>query len=144
MSIRYPNANYPTAYDEANMSKADGVSVNTMKREIQSAGHDGTGGDFTLSFDGQGPTGAIAFDDTAADVKTALELLSNITTVEVTGAGSIADPFLVTFVDPGPASVPLMTGDDTGLTGETLGLVIALVQDGDSALVVTEATGAPL
>ncbi len=28
MSIRYPNANYPTAYDEANMQKSTDVPVN--------------------------------------------------------------------------------------------------------------------
>lgn len=140
MSIRYPNANYPEAYAEANMGKASGVPVNTTRREIQSVESDATGGDFTLSFEGQ-ETAAIAWDATAADVKTALELLSTITTVNTSG-GDLPAIVLVEFVDPGPSNVPLMVADDTGLTGETIGTTIIQTQTG--ALAVTQATGAPL
>lgn len=135
---RYPNANYPLAYDEANMGKADGVAINATRQEIQSVEHDGTGGDFTLTFEGQ-ETAAIAWDATAADVETALELLSTITAVTVTG-GDLPAAVLVEFVDPGPSNVPLLVDDDTGLTGETIGFTIAQVQPGSVA--VTDAVGA--
>ena len=137
---RYPNANYPEAYPEANMGKADGVAVNETRQEIQSVESDATGGDFTLAFEGQ-ETAAIAWDADAAAVKAALELLSTITLVNVT-AGDLPAAVLVEFVTPGPSNVPLMVADDTGLTGETIGTTIVQVQPG--SLVVTVATGAPL
>lgn len=34
MSIRYPNANYPQAYDEANMQKATDVDVNVAANNL--------------------------------------------------------------------------------------------------------------
>jgi len=42
---RYPNANYPQAYDEADMVKADGIPVNVA----------GTGLTVTEAGAGQGP-----------------------------------------------------------------------------------------
>lgn len=61
---RYPNANYPEAYDEDNMVKATDVPVNEDGglAEIQSVWNDASGGTFTFSYDGQGPTGALVFD----------------------------------------------------------------------------------
>ncbi len=135
---RYPNANYPLAYDEANMGKADAVAINEQQLEQQSVASDGTGGTFTLTFEGQ-ETGTIAFDAAASDIKTALELLSTITLVNVTG-GDLPTDVLVEFVTPGPSNVPLMVADDTLLTGETLGTVIVQVQPGSVA--VTDAVGA--
>lgn len=60
-----------------------------------------TGGTFTLTFDSGGPqtTAAIAWNASASAVKSALEALSNITTVTVTGSGTGSDPWLVTFED---------------------------------------------
>jgi hypothetical protein len=141
MSQRFPNANYPVAYAEANMGKADTLAVNAGRLEIQSVSNDGTGGTFTLTFRGA-ETAVIAYNANAAAVKAALELLATITTVNVTGIGTIADPSVVEFVTP-DLNVPLMVGDGALITGETVGLAIVAVQDG-SALIVTEATGAPL
>ncbi len=135
---RFPNANFPLAYDEASMGKADDVAINDTRQEIQSLTNDATGGDFTLSFEGQ-TTGAIVFNAAASVIKTALELLSTITLVIVTG-GDLPTDVLVEFVTPGPSNVPLMVADDTGLTGETLGSTILQVQTGH--LAVTDATGA--
>ena len=137
---RYPNANYPEPYPEANMGKADGVAVNETRQEIQSITNDATGGTFTLSFEGQ-VTGTIVFNAAASVIKTALELLSTITEVLVTG-GALPTDVLVEFVTPGPSNVPLMVADDALLTGETLGSTILQVQPG--SLDVTVATGAPL
>lgn len=85
--------------------------------EVQRVLHDHGAGTFTLSFDGQGPTGAIDFDAIASEVKTALELLSNITTVSV--VESATGDWLVTFEDPGDEDLVMMTGDDGNLTGGT-------------------------
>ncbi len=140
MSQRFPNANFPEAYPEADMGKATDVAVNETRQEIQSVESDATGGDFTLTFEGQ-ETAAIAWDATAADVKAALELLSTITLVNAT-AGDLPAAVLVEFVTPGPSNVPMMVADDTGLTGETVGTTILQIQPG--SLAVTVATGAPL
>lgn len=137
---RYPNANYPEAYPEANMGKATDVEANVTQQEIQSITNDATGGTFTLSFEGQ-VTGVIVFNAAASVIKTALELLSTITEVLVTG-GALPTDVLVEFVTPGPSNVPLMVADDALLTGETLGSTILEVQGGQ--LAVTVATGAPL
>lgn len=78
--------------------------------EIQSVAIVGaTGGTFTLTFDGQ-ITAAIAYNVTAVQLEAALEALSNITNVTVTGTGTSADPFLVTFMD-SFANVPQMTSN---------------------------------
>ena len=67
---------------------------------------DATSGDYTLSYGGQ-TTAAIAFDDAAAAVETAFELLSTITAVTVTGGGTHKNPFRITFVTPGSSLTPV-------------------------------------
>ncbi|HEY9417883.1 MAG TPA: hypothetical protein VIQ30_24250 [Pseudonocardia sp.] len=73
-----------------------GLGVN----EVQTVTITGTptGGSFTLTFAGQ-TTGAIAWNATAAAVKTALVALSNITAgdVDVTGGPGPGTPWVVTF-----------------------------------------------
>jgi hypothetical protein len=71
------------------------------------------GGTFPLTFQGQ-TTAGIAFDAAAADVKTALEALSNVTTVTVTKSGTT---YAVTFTDPGDQDLQQMTGSAASLTG---------------------------
>jgi hypothetical protein len=73
-------------------------------------------GDFTLSFDGEGPTAAIAYDALASVVETALEGLANIDSgdVEVTGT---APDFIVEFkVQYLATDVAEMTMNTAGLT----------------------------
>ena len=91
----------------------DGGYIN----EIQEMYNDGTGGTFTASFAGQGPTSAIAYNASAATLKTALETMTTITDVTVTGAGTIGDPWVITFVDPGGENLDLITTNDANLTG---------------------------
>lgn len=55
-----------------------------------------TGGTFTLTVDGQ-TTAAIAYNASASAVKSALEALSTVDTVTVTGVGSAADPWVIVF-----------------------------------------------
>lgn len=83
--------------------------------ELQSVRVNGTGGTFTLTYDGQ-TTGSIAQGALASAVETALEALSNVTAVTVTGSGTAADPYVVEFVDPA-GNVVAMTGDGSALTG---------------------------
>jgi hypothetical protein len=71
-----------------------------------------TGGDFTLTYDGQ-TTATIPFNASAAAVLAALNALSNIAPGDVTVTG--AGPYVVTFQTPGDTA--LMTADGTGLTG---------------------------
>ena len=86
--------------------------------EVQEVSNNATGGTFTLTFDGQ-TTAAINYNASAASVESALEALSNIADVSVTGSGASSDPWVVTFVDPGKQNVAQMTADDTNLTGGT-------------------------
>lgn len=73
----------------------------------------GDTGVYTLTFGGQ-ETGDLDIDDNAAAVETALELLSSITAVTVTGSGTRKDPFKVLFVTPSVA-VGAITEDFSGL-----------------------------
>jgi hypothetical protein len=81
-----------------------------------------SGGTFTLGFGplvGGQTTGAIAWNATAAQVKTALEALSNVQTGEVNTAGGPLDvsPVTVTFLNHlGNADVPQLVSDGTNLT----------------------------
>lgn len=80
-----------------------------------------TGGDFTLTFDGQ-TTAAIAFDAAAAAVQSALEALSNIAPGDVVCTGGPLPGAAVTVTFGGTLAgtdVPQMTANDAGLTGGT-------------------------
>lgn len=81
--------------------------------------NDATGGTFQLLFDGQA-TGNIAHDATAATVKAAVEALGNVGTVTVTGAGTDADPWVITVTDPAQTSFTVIANDSlTGGSGTT-------------------------
>jgi len=58
-----------------------------------------TGGTFTLKYRGQ-ETGTIAYNDSAANVQTALRALSNIGSTGVSVSGSGGGPWTVTFAGP--------------------------------------------
>jgi hypothetical protein len=95
-------------YDDAGTSEVQTLSVTGTP----------TGGDFTLTYDGQ-TTAAIAFDATAAAVQAALEALSNIDAGEVVCAGGPLDTDVtITFAgDLQGTNVSLIVADGTGLTG---------------------------
>jgi len=78
--------------------------------------NDATAGNGTITVDAQ-TTANVLFDATAADVKTALELLSSVTSVTVTGVGSVADPYIVTFADLVTHAVSITDFDLTGGPG---------------------------
>ena len=80
-----------------------------------------TGGTYTLTWSGQ-TTAGIPYNATAAQVKTALEALSNVNPgdVTVTGGPHPGTPVVVTFVGQYLSSdVPQMTASAAGLTGGT-------------------------
>ena len=102
---------------------------------------DSVSGSFTLSFNGQGPTGAITYDDVAADIKTALELLSNINTVAVTGGAGPGTDWVVEFQGTNAATdVALMTADSTLLLG---GTPVIIEETAGNAATFTPATSTP-
>lgn len=75
-----------------------------------------TGGTFTLT-DGTDTTAAIAWNAAAATIKSEIESFTAITTVTVTGTGTVADPYVVTYTSPSGTDVANVTGDGTSLTG---------------------------
>lgn len=104
--------------------------------EVQSVTITGapTGGTFTLTYSAQ-TTGAIAFDAAASAVQTALNALSNLDGVTVSGANG--GPYTVTFpVDMGDTAQ--MTASAAGLTGGTAPAVnVATVTPGVAPSVET-------
>lgn len=96
---------------------------------------DTSGGHFHLIFDGV-TSGNIAWNASAADVKTALVAMSNIGTGNVdTGGGALPGaPVTVTFQNAlGARNVPQMTTDATSLTGGTPTATVATTTEGNLA-----------
>lgn len=103
--------------DDALVNEVQSVyTTATENNEIQRIVIAATAGTFTLTFSAQ-TTSALDWDCTAAELDTALEALSNITTVFVTGSGTAADPFYVEFTNPGNQNVAQMTANIGSLTG---------------------------
>lgn len=87
-----------------------------------------TAGTWTLTLDAE-TTGALNWDDEAADIETALEALTAITSVSV--SGSMSAGFTVEFLNPGLQAVNTMTVDVSSLTGVTAGAV-SVIQVGSA------------
>jgi hypothetical protein len=86
-----------------------------------------TGGNFTLTFDGQ-TTGNIAYNAAASAVQSALVALSSVGTGNVSVAGSGGGPYTVTFQGDLANTELSLTGSGAGLTGGTTpGVTIAAV-----------------
>ena len=97
--------------------------------ERQFVANDATAGTFTLTLSGQ-TTGSLDWDATPAEVETALELLSNVTDVEVRGLPTAGNGWEVLFLDVDPDPVPLMTATDTLTGGSTT--IKVFIDDGDA------------
>ncbi|MFZ5560376.1 MAG: DUF4347 domain-containing protein, partial [Pseudomonadota bacterium] len=107
-------------------------------REIQQIVVDATGGDFNLTF-GSETTGFIDWNADAAAVKAALEALPNVTTVNVTGSGTAADPWLLEFVDHTEGSnAPELSLFDWTLEGNTRTGTVTTVQEGNATAAANE------
>lgn len=107
--------------------------------EVQTVAIDNasTGGTFTLTLDGQ-TTAAIAFNAIASAVKSALELLSTVDTVTVTGGAGPANDWIVEFTGTSAGTnVNAMVGDGALLTGGTTVCTVTETTRGGGDLVVT-------
>lgn len=118
---------------------ATGVSTlqqgSAPTNEIQAVWHDGTGGTFTLTYDGQ-TTAATAYNASAATVDTNLEALSTIDAgeVTVTGAGTQASPWLVEGTGGfAQTDIELLSGSAASLTGGKA-IVVATTIEADPGL----------
>ncbi len=100
---------------------AEGTDTLTWLNEKQLVTLTGaSGGTFTLSFDGQGPTTTIAWNAADTAVQAALEGLSNIASGDVAVTGSAGGPWTVEFKQAYEGvDVAMMTADSGGLTGTT-------------------------
>ncbi len=103
--------------EETQVAAATGLDE---KQLVQLSGTP-TGGTFRLTFRGQ-QTATIAYNASAADMKTALEALTTITTVTVTKPSAIS--WLVEFDDPGNEDLPMMTNSANSLTGVVIPVVV--------------------
>ena len=100
--------------------------------EVQTVTVTATGGTFTLTFSSQ-TTAAIAYDASAAAVKSALEALSNIGVGDVVVA-KVGSVFTVSFAGAlADTNVAQMTADGASLTGAGAGIVVATTTAGGTA-----------
>ncbi|MBA2116784.1 hypothetical protein [Bremerella alba] len=111
--------------------QSGGDGVNMIQQIRLPAGL--TGGTFTLSFEGQ-TTGNLTLDESAADVESALEALSNIDSGQVSVSGPDSGPWLVEFIGTRASSTQtLLTGNGTNLAGQSVGVATtAAGQPGDN------------
>jgi flagellar hook-associated protein 3 FlgL len=104
--------------DKYRLSINDGTDYVTVLKgkgsEIQTSTFSAvpTSGSFTLTFDGQ-KTSAIQWNEGAAEVKAALEALSDLDADDVTVTGSFAAGFTITFADTLGNVSELVAGDNT-------------------------------
>lgn len=108
----------------SNLMEFYGTHLGLQVNEVQTLTMTGppTAGTFTLTFNGQ-TTAPIAYNATAAAVKTALVALNNITAGDVDTAGGAfpGTPVTVTFKGAyEDTDVPSLTASSTGLTGGTI------------------------
>ena len=114
-------------------------TVNVRDTLTQKVWTTATSGNFTLSFSGQ-TTAAIPFNATASTVKSALAALSNIPDVngvDVTGSGTLADPWVVNFITfssavMGAQLLTASSGDVTIKAGSLAGIANRVFFDGDA------------
>lgn len=138
-----PSTDYLTVRlsDDSNVDEVMSLYNDALpQNEIQRISNDATSGTFTLSFDGQGPTAALAYNSTSGQIETALELFSNIVDVTVTGLGTPANPWIVEFLDPGDSDVAIITANDTGLTGGTTTITVSIPGSNGGTFTLSDGT----
>lgn len=113
----------------------------TLRRDAdigESIAVDATGGTFTITVAGV-ETAAIAFDATAAEVETAVELLSTVADGDLVVTGGPGDaggttPYVITYQRTGAlygTNVPVVTTDPASLTGGAGTAVVTAVTSGN-------------
>lgn len=110
----------PGSSDVALMTANDtNLTGETVGTTITESIKGSNGGTFTLS-DNTDTTSAIAYNASAATIETRLQTdITSITDVTVTGSGTEADPWVITFVNPGDQDVALLVVSDTNLNGSS-------------------------
>ena len=114
---------------EGHILTIDGVPADGVA-EIQDVDDgDASAGDYKLRVEQPngallGITTVIVFNETAANVQTILNAIEGVTVGLPTGVGSVADPYVITFVAPG-GNIPLMAIVDDTTTGGAGAQVVA-------------------
>jgi hypothetical protein len=114
------------------------VAALSGDNEVQTVEIDNSssGGTFTLSVEGVATAG-IAYDAVAADLKTAIELITTAT-VAVTGGGGPATDWIVEFQGTHAGiNVDMMVGDGSSLTGGTTVVGVTETTRGGGAIAIT-------
>ena len=96
----------------------DQIATFAVNSSIQTVVVSATGGTFTLTESAQ-TTGAIAYNATAATVRTAIlaAFTNTVLSCTVTGAGTSSSPWVITMLGVNGFSLPLMTANAGSLTG---------------------------
>ncbi|HEY2253022.1 MAG TPA: hypothetical protein VGH74_18245, partial [Planctomycetaceae bacterium] len=96
----------------------DQIATFAVNSSIQTVVVSATGGTFTLTESAQA-TGAIAYNATAAALRTAIlaAFTNTVLSCTVTGAGTAASPWVITMLGVNGFSLPLMTANPALLTG---------------------------
>ncbi len=107
----------------------NGVSISGSVLSVHEVFTDASGGTFRLIFEDGQVTANLDFDASAAEVDTALVALPGISAVTVTGTGTGADPWIITYDTLVPAGarpvgrLGVMEGELTG-DGPAVGAVV--------------------
>lgn len=99
--------------------------------EVQTVTIDGTGGTFTLSYEGNS-TSALAFDATGAQVQAALEALPGISPGDVTVSDPVLKVYTVTFGGQFTGKNVATLGQADSLTGGAGTVTVATVTQGEA------------
>ena len=113
--ILIANGDGPTnAKQTATVTDGDGPTNEVYSLHIGTA----TGGTLTFTFGAQ-TTGDIPVDATDDDVHAFLAALNNLAWADlgVSGAGTVADPWIITFIGSKAGAAQTLTADGTNLTG---------------------------
>lgn len=153
LSLFTEGTHFPNGFIPSGMSLAkvtSGPSINLYgpyaanAAEVQTITRTATGGTVAISFDGETALAVpVVAATTAADVRAALETLSNIDPGDVVVTGAVGGPFVITFGGKYLGeNVPLIDVDDTNATGGTV--LLAQTTQGGSAVVDGRAVGSGL
>jgi hypothetical protein len=117
-TVHYPNGYIPSGTPLAKITASSLYAPYSVTDEVQTITEGGSGlTSYTLTYSGQ-TTASILAAATAADIKAALEALSNIAVGDVTVTGATSGPYTVTFGGAlADTNVAQMTSTPTGGTG---------------------------
>jgi phosphodiesterase/alkaline phosphatase D-like protein len=144
-----------TVFATAKVSGAVGLAINPESQDVFAAEQireqqtvsiaGATGGTFTLSFEGSGPTSAINFNESAANFQTKLAQLSSIGTGNISVKATGTNPKLYTVTFQGKLAgwnINELTCDGSALTGTgTPTCTVATTVTGQSRISSYDSTG---